>query len=84
MRRTIANAPADNFRGIVGGVREESLRKFMRLRNELTITGPKAYDPDAKEHHFKGAIGNKGTTEESTGKVKSWVRRRWASTPMAN
>lgn len=56
----IARVPADNFRGIVGGVREESIRKFMRLRNELTV-GDKQYDPDSTDHDIVGAIGNKGT-----------------------
>ena len=57
----IAQTPAANFRGIVGGVREESIRKFMRLRNELTVKGKAKYDPDAAEHNIVGAIGNKGT-----------------------
>ena len=74
--KDIAQTPADNFRGIVGGVREESLRKWMRLRNELTVTGEKPYDPDAKEHHFEGAIGNKGTTEEDTGSVTAWGAKK--------
>jgi hypothetical protein len=57
----IAQTPAANFRGIVAGVREESIRKFMRLRNELTVGGAKPYDPDAEAHDVPGAIGNKGT-----------------------
>lgn len=56
----MAVVPAANFRGIVGGVREESIRKFMRLRNELT-TGDKVYQPDSHDHDIAGAIGNKGT-----------------------
>ncbi len=56
----IARVPSDNFRGIVGGVREESIRKFMRLRNDLTVGG-KQYDPDSHDHDIVGAIGNKGT-----------------------
>ncbi len=59
-RKELEQTPADNFKGIVGGVREESLRKFMRLRNELTISGKKPYDPDSSDHSFAGAIGNKG------------------------
>ncbi len=56
----MARVPADNFRAIVGGVREESIRKFMRLRNELT-SGTKIYDADSTDHDVAGAIGNKGT-----------------------
>ena len=57
----IAQTPASNFSAIVGGVREESIRKFMRLRNDLDSEGKAKYDPDAEEHNIQGAIGNKGT-----------------------
>lgn len=60
----IAKVPSDNFRGIVGGVREESIRKFMRLRNDLTV-GDKQYKPDSHDHDIVGAIGNKGTLNGS-------------------
>jgi len=56
----MARVPADNFRSIVGGVREESIRKFMHLRNDLTV-GNKQYDADSTDHNIAGAIGNKGT-----------------------
>ena len=56
----MARVPADNFRSIVGGVREESIRKFMHLRNDLTV-GDKQYEPDSTDHNVEGAIGNKGT-----------------------
>ena len=69
----IAQTPADNFRAIVGGVREESIRKFMRLRNELAGGGPQTYDPDADEHNIAGAIGNKGTKVGSQGKESYFV-----------
>ena len=62
----IARVPSDNFRGIVGGVREESIRKFMRLRNELTV-GDKQYDPDSSDHDIAGAIGNKGSKSGAGG-----------------
>ena len=58
----IARTDPANFKGVVGGVREESTRKFMRLRNELAVGREKAYEPDSKAHDFAGAIGNKGTT----------------------
>jgi hypothetical protein len=63
----IAQTPADNFRAIVGGVREESTRKFMRLRNELTPTKEKPYKPDDAEHDIQGAIGNKGSLRGAGG-----------------
>lgn len=50
--------PATNLRHVVAGVREESVRKLMRLRNE--IGGDQHYDPDADKHGFAGAIGNVG------------------------
>ena len=57
----IAQTPADNFRSIVGGVREESIRKYMRLRNELAVGQPQKYAPDDAAHNVPGAIGNKGS-----------------------
>ena len=62
----IARVPSANFRGIVGGVREESIRKFMRLRNDLT-EGKDKYKADSTEHDVAGAIGNKGTLNGALG-----------------
>ncbi len=59
MRQT----PAANFRKILAGIREESVRKLMRLRNE--IGGVKKYDRKSDQYAFEGSIGNVGKGDKT-------------------
>lgn len=66
--------PPGNFRSIVAGIREESLRKLMRLRNQIGDAGVHKYDPDSDDHRFAGSIGNTGKSSIIGGDTKGELR----------